>query len=44
LSIAVAAGIRLVIIAILGILVMTAAIRRVGKRNQNRDDDEEGRG
>lgn len=44
LSIAVAAGIGLVIIGILGILLLTATIRRAGKRNQNRAEDEEDRG
>jgi hypothetical protein len=43
LSIAVAAGIGLVIIGILGILLLTATTRRAGKRNQNRAEDEEGR-
>jgi hypothetical protein len=43
LSIAVAAGIGLVIIAILGILVMTGTLRRAGERNQNRAEDEEDR-
>ena len=42
-SIAVAAGIGLVVIAILGILVMTSVIGRAGGRNQNRAEDEEDR-
>ncbi len=43
LSIAIAAGIGLVIIAIIGILIMTGVIGRAGERNQNRTEDEEDR-
>lgn len=42
-SIAVAAGIGLVIIAVLGIPIMTPVVGSAGKRNQNRAEDEEDR-
>lgn len=40
-SIAVAAGIGLVVIAVLGILIMTSVVGSAGKRNQNRAEDDE---
>jgi len=43
LSIAVTAGIGLVVIAVLGILIMTSVVGSAGKRNQNRAEDEEDR-
>lgn len=43
LSWAIAAGFGLIIIAIIGIIVMTGVIGRAGERNQNRAEDEEDR-